>query len=122
MHARRPLRSTILIGVLAAIACALAPAGASAAIPFGGCTPAGFECATVDVPLDRSGSMAGNVTLAVARVKAASNPSNVAVVPLAGGPGQAALPLKSTFASVLAPAIADRDLLVFDQRGTGSSG
>lgn len=122
MLARRPLRSVLLTGALAAFACALAPAGASADLPWAACPTAGFECSALAVPLDRANAGAGNVTLSVARVKAATNPNNVAVVPLAGGPGQAALPLKQTFASVLAPAIADRDLLVFDQRGTGASG
>ena len=118
MSARRLLPSLLLTGVLAA----LAPAGAAAAIPWAGCPTAGFQCAHVDVPLDRAGAVPGTVSLAVQRVVAASNPSNVAVVPLAGGPGQAALPLSQTFAQVLQPAIANRDLLVFDQRGTGSSG
>ncbi|HET6505727.1 MAG TPA: alpha/beta fold hydrolase [Baekduia sp.] len=122
MLARRPFRSVVLTGALAAFACALAPTGASAALPWAACQPAGYECSTLPVPLDRANPAGANVTLSVARVRAASNPNNVAVVPLAGGPGQAALPLKSTFASVLAPAIADRDLLVFDQRGTGASG
>lgn len=122
MLARRPVRSVLLTGALAAFACALAPAGASADLPWAACPTAGFECSSLAVPLDRANAAAGNVTLSVARVKAASNPNNVAVVPLAGGPGQAALPLKQTFASVLAPAIANRDLLVFDQRGTGASG
>ena len=40
---------------------------------------------------------------------------------LAGGPGQAALPLVGDFAEQLAPALATRDLLIFDQRGTGAS-
>jgi pimeloyl-ACP methyl ester carboxylesterase len=43
-------------------------------------------------------------------------------VGLAGGPGQAALPLSTVFAELLAPAITARDLLLFDQRGTGQSG
>lgn len=122
MLARRPRRSVLLTGALAALACALAPAGASAALPWAGCPTAGFECATLPVPLDRANPAGEQVTLSVSRVKAATNPNNVAVVPLAGGPGQAALPLAQTFASVLQPAIADRDLLVFDQRGTGASG
>ena len=41
---------------------------------------------------------------------------------LAGGPGQAAAPLVATFAQILAPARATRDLLVMDQRGTGRVG
>ncbi|MBA2347246.1 MAG: hypothetical protein H0V81_03045, partial [Solirubrobacterales bacterium] len=34
----------------------LAPAGASAALPWTPCSPTGYECATLDVPLDRSGA------------------------------------------------------------------
>jgi pimeloyl-ACP methyl ester carboxylesterase len=45
----------------------------------------------------------------------------VAVVALAGGPGQAALPLGEFIAKAIAPALGSRDLLVFDQRGTGTS-
>jgi pimeloyl-ACP methyl ester carboxylesterase len=118
MSARRLLPSLILTGALAV----LAPSAASAAIPWVGCAKAGFECARVNVPLDRAGTVPGSVSLAVRRVPAASNPSNVAVLPLAGGPGQAALPLAEDFAEELQPAIASRDLLLYDQRGTGSSG
>jgi pimeloyl-ACP methyl ester carboxylesterase len=61
------------------------------------------------------------VNLHATRVRAASNPGAVAVVALAGGPGQAAAPLAPDFSQVLAPALTTRDLLVFDQRGTGRS-
>jgi pimeloyl-ACP methyl ester carboxylesterase len=126
MLARRPLpapaRALLLALAAASLTCAAGAGSASAAIPWAGCQTAGFQCAHVDVPLDRTGAVPGTVSLAVSRVPAASNPGNVAVVPLAGGPGQAALPLSQTFAEVLQPAIANRDLLVFDQRGTGSSG
>ena len=40
---------------------------------------------------------------------------------LAGGPGQAALPLGRIHRQAIAPALGSRDLLVFDQRGTGAS-
>ena len=40
---------------------------------------------------------------------------------LAGGPGQAAIPLASFVAQAIAPALGSRDLIVFDQRGTGFS-
>jgi len=53
---------------------------------------------------------------------AGAAPSMSAVVGLAGGPGQAALPLSEFIAEAIAPALRTRDLLVFDQRGTGSSG
>ncbi|WCB93143.1 hypothetical protein DSM104299_01849 [Baekduia alba] len=125
MSARRlplPARTLLLaVGALTVLSGVLSST-ASADIPWAACPTAGYQCARVDVPLDRSGAVPGTVSLAVSRVAAATNPNKVAVVPLAGGPGQAALPLTETFASVLAPAIQDRDLLIYDQRGTGSSG
>ncbi|MCW2958796.1 MAG: alpha/beta hydrolase, partial [Solirubrobacterales bacterium] len=42
-------------------------------------------------------------------------------VALAGGPGQAALPIASAFKRDLAPLLGQADLLVYDQRGTGKS-
>jgi pimeloyl-ACP methyl ester carboxylesterase len=108
-----------VVGVLTGVA--LAPAGAQAALPWAPCAPAGFECAGLAVPLDRSGATPGTLTLSAKRVPAAANPGRVAVVALAGGPGQAALPIASGFAASLGPAIASRDLLVYDQRGTGAS-
>jgi pimeloyl-ACP methyl ester carboxylesterase len=44
-----------------------------------------------------------------------------AVLALAGGPGQAADPLADQLAHAIEPGLATRDLLVFDQRGTGRS-
>lgn len=118
------MRSRRLPAALAAAAvltAAAAPA-AQADLPWGPCdNPAGFECATLSVPLDRTGAVPGTVQLSARRVPAASNPTRTAVVALAGGPGQAALPLSTTFAEVLGPAITTRDLLLFDQRGTGES-
>lgn len=112
----------LLLSVLVAVAGGTAlPAAASAALPWQPCTPTGFQCASLDVPLDRSGATPGVVTLGAKRVAAAANPGGVAVVALAGGPGQAATPLAATFASDLAAAIPTRDLLVYDQRGTGTS-
>ncbi|MHB8060770.1 MAG: alpha/beta fold hydrolase, partial [Gaiellaceae bacterium] len=45
--------------------------------------------------------------------------SDGAIFALAGGPGQAATPFAAEFAAALAPALRTRDLVVFDQRGTG---
>jgi pimeloyl-ACP methyl ester carboxylesterase len=81
-----------------------------------------FSCATVAVPLDRTGAVSGTLGLSVERRIAPAGPSSVAVVALAGGPGQATLPLASFIAEAIAPALGTRDLLLFDQRGTGSSG
>ncbi|MCW2995817.1 MAG: alpha/beta hydrolase [Conexibacter sp.] len=122
MLARRLQLSALLLAAGAVLTGGLGAATASADIPWAACPTAGFQCATVPVPLDRTGAVPGTVNLSVQRVAAASNPSKVAVVPLAGGPGQAALPLAQTFTEVLQPAIATRDLLLFDQRGTGASG
>jgi pimeloyl-ACP methyl ester carboxylesterase len=122
MPARTLRRFSLLIAVSGVLSAALGAGTASATIPWAACPTAGFECAGLGVPLDRTGAVGGTIDLSVQRVPAATNPNRVAVVPLAGGPGQAALPLAQTFATVLQPAIADRDLLIFDQRGTGASG
>ncbi len=80
-----------------------------------------FSCATLNVPLDRAGGASGTVALSVERLQTSTSPTGSAVVALAGGPGQAALPLAAASAKMVAPALAGRDLLVFDQRGTGTS-
>jgi pimeloyl-ACP methyl ester carboxylesterase len=76
----------------------------------------------VPVPLDRSGAVPGTIGLSVERRTPPSGPSSVAVLALAGGPGQATLPLGRFIAEAMAPALASRDMLLFDQRGTGASG
>jgi pimeloyl-ACP methyl ester carboxylesterase len=110
---------------LAALAAALgslvlAPS-AGAQIAYAPCQPLGFQCGQLPVPIDRTGAVPGTLTLNVKRVVAASNPTATAVVALAGGPGQPALPAVTDFAAILGPALATRDLVVFDQRGTGTS-
>jgi len=57
----------------------------------------------------------------VERKLAGGAPSRDALVALAGGPGQPALPLGAFVAQAIAPALGSRDLLLFDQRGTGAS-
>ncbi len=111
---------SILAALTAVLACATTPA--HAAIPFAPCAPTGYECGALTVPLDRSGAVAGTVTLSVKRAVAAANPTRGAVVGLAGGPGQAAIPNIESFARIAAAGLGARDLLTFDQRGTGASG
>jgi pimeloyl-ACP methyl ester carboxylesterase len=113
-------RSTLAALAAAALLLALAPA-ASAAIAYSPCQPTGFQCGQLAVPLDRAGAVPGTLTLGIKRVVATSNPTATAVVALAGGPGQAALPAATELAAILGPALVTRDLVVFDQRGTGSS-
>jgi len=118
------MRVRSLLAAVAACtgAAAVAAPPAGAAIAFAPCAPAGFECGSLAVPLDPSGATPGTVTLAVSRAVAAANPTRSAVVALAGGPGQAALPFRTRLAANVGPALAGRDLVVFDQRGTGRSG
>jgi pimeloyl-ACP methyl ester carboxylesterase len=115
----------VLAGFAACAVTAFAAVGADpaqAAMSFEPCTPAGFECGSLAVPLARGAAARGSLVLRATRRRVGAAPSASAVVPLAGGPGQAALPLAADFAEVLAPALAQRDLLVFDERGTGRSG
>lgn len=105
-------------------ACALlAPAASGrAAIGFGACGESNeFACGHLTVPLDPSGGTSGTITLAMRRHRAPVGEARSAIVALAGGPGQAALPFASQFAELLGPIAATRDLVVFDQRGTGLS-
>jgi pimeloyl-ACP methyl ester carboxylesterase len=119
----RPIPKLISAAALTALALALSHPRTADALAFTPCLGGGgFSCATLSVPLDRSGGVAGSVTLSVERLQTGSSPSENAVVALAGGPGQAAIPVASDLASTISPALAGRDLVVFDQRGTGSSG
>ncbi|MCW3019046.1 MAG: alpha/beta hydrolase, partial [Solirubrobacterales bacterium] len=72
-------------------------------------------------PLDPSGTTPGTITLAVRRHRATVGEARSAIVALAGGPGQPALPFAEAFAELLGPIAATRDLIVFDQRGIGLS-
>jgi pimeloyl-ACP methyl ester carboxylesterase len=74
------------------------------------------------VPLDHAGTVPGSVSLSVVRRRALVQPSLGVLVALAGGPGQAAVPFAGQFAAVLKAGLDRRDLVVFDQRGTGRSG
>ena len=116
------MRRVALLIVTAATSLAVA-APADAALRFKRCGPFGFTCARLSVPLDRSGAIAGRVSLFVKRVRARQRPRRGALFVLAGGPGQSAT---ATFLGdalgPLAAAVRNRDLIVFDQRGTGRSG
>ena len=55
-----------------------------------------FSCTTMAVPLDRNGHLPGAISLSIERLDPRPThptPSQDAVITLAGGPGQAALPL-----------------------------
>jgi pimeloyl-ACP methyl ester carboxylesterase len=109
------LLATIAVGGLSA-----APAGAQ--IDFGPCAGSNtFACGHLTVPLDPGGTTPGTITLAIRRRRAPVGNATSAVLALAGGPGQSALPFAEDFAEILGPALSTRDLIVYDQRGTGLS-
>jgi pimeloyl-ACP methyl ester carboxylesterase len=121
------LLCALLLGGLPASSAA--SPGASPSIPnfpsFAPCAhEASFACTTIPVPLERSGAVPGTIGLSVERLQAGGaggSPIKSAVLALAGGPGQAADPLAGFLAKTIAPALRGRDLVVFDQRGTGRS-
>jgi pimeloyl-ACP methyl ester carboxylesterase len=117
------VRSKLAVVLLAA--CALAgglavPAGAQ--ISYKPCgDDNNFACGHITVPLDPTGVTPGTLTLALRRHRAAVGEAHSAIVALAGGPGQPAIPFAEEFAELLGPIAATRDLIVFDQRGIGLS-
>jgi pimeloyl-ACP methyl ester carboxylesterase len=114
-----------ILALCVAAAAAAAGGGPAQAARFHHCSRFDpTQCATVRVPLDRSGHVKGRVALHVERVRAPRRKKRPApLLLLAGGPGQAAV---STFAfdieGTFDPYTTGRDTLVFDQRGTGRSG
>ncbi len=105
------------------IACAaLWSATAQAQIEWKPCAGTNeVACAHLTVPVDPSGAIPGAITLAMRRHLSPVGNAKTAVIALAGGPGQSALPFTSDFTQILGPIISTRDLIVFDQRGTGLS-
>jgi pimeloyl-ACP methyl ester carboxylesterase len=126
------VRLSGLFALVCAVLSLLAPTGAAAqpaSLRFAACPSrqvfvpaAGLQCATLDVPFDRSEPAAGSIALAVQRVPA-SAPRTGVIVLLAGGPGQPALPAFEELLAPLAqdPALRSFELVSFDQRGTGQS-
>ena len=121
-HSRSRSRRLAVAPALLAVGGASASA-ATSTIPFTTCPDApAFGCAHLTVPLDPTGVIPGTVTLSIRRKLAATGAATEAVIALAGGPGQAALPFATDAAQIMQSALATRDLVVFDQRGTGDSG
>src|SRR5947209_6122945 len=78
------------------------------------------ECGYVTVPVDRSGAVPGRIKLFYELLPAAHKPkSTIAVFP--GGPGAATSILGFYVQDVVKKSLADHDLLLLDQRGTGRS-
>jgi pimeloyl-ACP methyl ester carboxylesterase len=110
-------RAAITTTVLAALAFA-APAEAK---PRWRACPEGPECTRVRVPLDRSGSLPGSVSLRIGRTTLAPRGSGHLMY-LSGGPGGAGI-IEMVDVTYALPELARKYTMVgFDQRGTGASG
>jgi pimeloyl-ACP methyl ester carboxylesterase len=109
-----------LAAVLAVLASLAATAPASAALRTRACADfPGVRCATVRVPLDRTGAVHGRLGLRVARVGGGARGT---LMYLSGGPGGAGVSeMLSVLSSVPSLRRAYR-VIGFDQRGTGRSG
>jgi pimeloyl-ACP methyl ester carboxylesterase len=119
----RRTAGTFASAFLATLACAaLCAAAAQAQIAWAPCGDSNLvACGHLTVPLDPGNPSEGTITLAMRRHLAPTGSSKVAVIALAGGPGQAAIPFMEDFTEILGPIISTRDLIVLDQRGTGLS-
>jgi pimeloyl-ACP methyl ester carboxylesterase len=114
----------VVIALAAALLLALCSAPAGAAL-LGPCNSKPGDttlCGRLTVPLDRTGHVAGSVSLRVRAVPPQQSPATGTILALAGGPGQAAAPLIGDIADALGSALGARELVTFDQRGTGGSG
>jgi pimeloyl-ACP methyl ester carboxylesterase len=101
---------------------ALAPAAGAQAPRLTRCPgQAAFECGTINVPLDYTGRVPGNIPLRFAERRAGPSSGKI-IFALTGGPGQQGIDFATSSALSLAPALREYRLVVLDQRGTGKSG
>jgi pimeloyl-ACP methyl ester carboxylesterase len=117
------VRRALLPALLAAVVFAV-PGQAKAATPLTPCKTNGVMCATVDVPLDRTGAVPGTLGLHVEVLPASGQQRGVAFL-IAGGPGQGsagAFDLSSATIRDTQFMLPGYTLVAFDNRGTGQSG
>lgn len=82
--------------------------------------PAVVECGTLSVPANRSKPDGAKVELPVAVLKASKEPKQPdPIVYFSGGPGDAGLQSSIRWSAL--PLAPDRDVITFDQRGTGTA-
>jgi pimeloyl-ACP methyl ester carboxylesterase len=122
-------RAAFVLGALGVLAlpAALAPGSsaqtrATGKVAFAPCSAhSQTQCGWLLVPLDRSGRVPGRVRLFVER-EGSVGPEHGTVFALTGGPGDSAAVDFSDFYAELRPILRGRELVIFDQRGTGRSG
>lgn len=113
-------RKRVLLLTTAAAASLLPAAVARGQLAFTPCEPDGIECATVAVPVDRSGAVPGTIDLAVYRAPA-RGPSRGVLLGLPGGPGDGGLAYFRRRLAAFDEARATHDLVFLDPRGAGRS-
>jgi pimeloyl-ACP methyl ester carboxylesterase len=96
-----------------------AAATAGAATPRHCARAPKFLCSSVQVPLDRTGTVPGTIRVRFAAQDRRKR--DKVLFALTGGPGQSGVPFGPGFAEDLRPALRDHRLIVVDQRGTGGS-
>lgn len=128
LHPDNPPPNNVLLGLLGSELQGLGgeavPASVAryepAACPFG--NRPRVECGYLTVPEDRGNPGGATIRLAVAIVRSNSpNPAPDPLVYLSGGPGSGATYIASGLALSFGGFMGNRDLIVFDQRGTGYS-
>ncbi|MFD9729994.1 alpha/beta hydrolase [Streptomyces sp. NPDC059072] len=123
----RRTAATAAVGVLAlAAALGAAPAEQDHGLRWGACpephVPDGMRCATLDVPLDYSGTHKGHVRLALARIPAAEPHRRLGSLVLNyGGPGAPGIANLAADPKAFAELGKRYDLVAFDPRGVGHS-
>jgi pimeloyl-ACP methyl ester carboxylesterase len=81
----------------------------------------GFTCATLEAPLDRAGPDHGTLPLQVA-IETSKGEDRGLLLVLAGGPGQAGVPLIERLVETLGSDVVDAyRIALIDQRGTGAT-
>jgi pimeloyl-ACP methyl ester carboxylesterase len=109
------------LGAALAAAFLAFPAAAPAATSTRPCPEVdGFSCTRIDVPLDRTGTVAGTLSLRFATEQGVRTKKKV-LLALTGGPGQPGVLFGPSYADAFAEQLDDYSLVVLDQRGTGGS-
>jgi len=116
------VRSSVLLAAVGGTL-SIGAAEASAALEFCERASSGRSCATLTVPLDRSGAVPGTVKLRIERQKAKRS-TRPPLLLIAGGPGRSTTRTfdRETVSDLFGTESGSRDIVVMDQRGTGGSG
>lgn len=102
---------------------ASSPVSAPSAISWSDCTPRGYQCAKINVPVDYSKPSGGTLELSLIRLPARDPARRIgSLLANPGGPGGSAIDFMKGWPAALSSDIRARfDLVAFDPRGVGES-